>query len=181
MRKLLLMLAVLPLPVLAADVTVSWTNPTTRVDGSPIGAGELATTTLYYGLCGDTPAALDVPQPATSVDITGLAYGEYCFTATVTDVYGLESQLSAQVTKTLNPTNPPNPPTLLTVEQVAYEIKVKGNGDIMLGRAIGTVPLGTECSDAFQLGDYYQIPLDAVSVDKPKLQSNLIVARCAIS
>ncbi|MGD8853923.1 MAG: putative Ig domain-containing protein [Gammaproteobacteria bacterium] len=80
-------------------VTVSWTAPTARTDGSPLSISELAGYTVEYGSTeGSYTSAIPVDDPsATSLDVTGLPAGTYSFVVTARDSSGRESAYSAVV------------------------------------------------------------------------------------
>jgi hypothetical protein len=119
-----------------------------------------------------------VTGPGTTATIA-LAPGTHCFrayTRTVAAVGGLESGPSGVASKVV-PFSPPNPPTITVVNVVAYEITQHPVQGIRLGRNVGTVPLGTTCGVKVT-GDYYEVPLDQVTLSKmPK--SAIVVAQCA--
>lgn len=185
MRKVAVFLlsALLPVMASAANVTVSWNNPATNTDGSSIpasGDGSLISTRVEYGICNGPMTSLTVQQPATSVEVTGLAVGTWCFRAYAKNTYGQESGPSNIAQKVIQPTTP-NPPTIVTVETVAYELNENGR-EVKLGRNVGSIPLGTVCS-GFPLVEkggkkYYELPLDVVTLDRmPK--SAVVVGSCA--
>jgi hypothetical protein len=112
MKRTLLLALLLPFMASAADVTVSWTHPTSREDGTLLAVTEIASTKIEWGLCsnGTYTSSVTVPAPATSKALTNIASGVYCFRAYTTDVNGLVSAPSAVVQKALN--SPPKAPVL---------------------------------------------------------------------
>jgi hypothetical protein len=134
-----------------AATQISWTLPTTNTDGSSIpasGTGSLTSSRVEYGTCsgssfGTKISEIVVGVPATNAVIEDLAAGTYCFRVFAKNTYGTESGPSAVVSKTIA-TPVPNPPTLVTVSTVAYDYIKKGNR-FVLGKPVGTVPLGTAC------------------------------------
>lgn len=79
------------------DATLSWTPPTSHVDGTPL--TDLAGYELYYGkYSGNYGTAIDVGNQ-TSYTITGLDPGTYYFTTSAYDSSGNESGLSMEVSK----------------------------------------------------------------------------------
>lgn len=140
----------------AADATVTWTMPTTNTDGSAIpasGSGAITSTRIEYGTCsgsafGTSAGNVTVNAPATTATITGFAAGSTaCFRAFVRNTFGNESGPSGVVAKTF-PTPTPNPPTLSATITVAYELNgIRGDGTILLGRAVGQIELGAPCMD----------------------------------
>jgi hypothetical protein len=73
------------------SVTLSWTVPTTRTDGTPLVT--LAGFRIYYGLAaGSYPNKISVPNPGiTTFVVDNLPTGTYYFVATAYDTNGLES------------------------------------------------------------------------------------------
>lgn len=174
----------------AADAHVTWTNPTTNTDGSAIpasGAGALTGTRVEYGSCngtafGTATGSVTVNAPATTATITGFVPGAtHCFRAFSRNSYGGESAASNVAAKTF-PTPTPNPPTLNATITTAYELNgIKGDGTVLLGRAVGQVAIGAPCLDYrfdTNKGTYYGIARERVSlVREPK--SPMLVTKCA--
>lgn len=137
MKHLLLALFLaLPGIAQAVQVQVSWDLPTSRVDGTPLPASELAKTTVEWGTCGtDTIASVegsvDVPAPGTTVAVER-GPGEVCFRANVTDTENRTSAWSPTVMTTVPSDAPPENPVILqiavlplpqTEQYVAYSVK----------------------------------------------------------
>lgn len=174
--------------VYAADATLNWTHPTQRVDNTPITLAEIRETQIDWAKCatGNTfPASplgtKAVPAPATSTVVTGLDYGTWCFRARSVDTAGEMSLNSGTVWKQY--LAPPKPPVLSAVITVAYEIKSHPLEGQVLGRAVGTVALGTECGTEPIVyggnGVYYEVALDKVTLTKmPK--SAVVVTKCEV-
>jgi hypothetical protein len=103
MRKMLLLLILLafPVPSYAANVILSWSPPTTYVDGSSIAPGEIVRYTILYGpQSGMYTNSLVVLPPATSVNIGGFRRNATMFfVITATTNNGLTSNYSNQVSK----------------------------------------------------------------------------------
>ena len=104
-------------PLLAANVTVSWTHPTQFTDGSALALNQIASTRVEYGSCagtafGTVAGQVTVPAPATTTTISGFAPGTHCFrayTRTTVAAGNQESGPSGMATKVI-PFPPPNPP-----------------------------------------------------------------------
>lgn len=172
----------------AADLNVTWTAPTQNTDGSAIpatGAGSLASTRVEWGSCngaafGTRVGEQTVNAPAASTVITGVAPGTWCVRAFARNTYGAESEASNVASRVVNPPTP-QPPTITVTVPVAFEINLTPSGLMKLGRDVGSVPVGTECSEdaivANNRATYYAVPAEAVSLyRKPK--SSLLVAEC---
>ena len=177
--------------VLAASVTVSWNHPTQNTDGSTIpatGNGSIAQTRVEWGTCssagvfGVKESEVVVPYPNTSVMINNFLGGEtICFRAFSKNTYGVESNASNVVAKTLE--NPkPRPPVLSTTVTVAYEITLDRKLEIRLARQVGTVELGAPCMDTpmqTNRGIYFPIDWKYVTFTKtPK--SSIVVTKCEL-
>lgn len=169
----------------AGELNVTWTNPTQNTDGTAIpasGDGSLTGTRVEWGVCngttwGGTTGERVVPAPGTTTKITNLAPGTWCVRGYARNTYGLESAPSGVASKVIVPPTP-NPP-VLTVEvgAIAYELKIIGNGEVRLGRSVGTVNTDTECGEVYVGENFATVPLEFVSLDKtPK--SSIVVAEC---
>jgi len=82
-------------------LTVGWTAPTTRADGSPLTLSDIDGFHIHYGnIPGnytDTVTVSDASAVATT--ISNLTVGTYYLVMTAYDVNGLESQYSAEIAK----------------------------------------------------------------------------------
>lgn len=187
---ILLVLIALPRYVFAADLNVSWTHPAQNTDGTAIpasGAGALTETRIEYGLCNGTSWGTKtgesiVAYPATTVVIPGVGPGTWCVRGYSRNSFGVESVASNIATKVVPPPTP-RPPTLVTVESVAYEIKLRPVTQMAsLGRRVGVIAYGVPCQEGALVetirGEYYPVPQDKVMLyHEPK--SSIVVARCA--
>jgi hypothetical protein len=182
-----------PIYVLASVATVSWSPPVTNTDGSTIpltGAGSITETRVQYGTCasgggfGTASGQVIVAMPATSVEINSFSSGQtVCFRAFARNSFGIESAASNVASKTFDPPKP-RPPVLMVVDTVAYEIRLDRDLNARLGRDVGRVAAGTECSGTAMVvtrrAAYYVIDNASVSFNKEP-RSSVIVARCAWS
>jgi hypothetical protein len=94
---------VLPGEVVPSSVTIAWTAPVARADGSPLSLAEIGGYRVYYGNSeGDYPNRVDV-NDGTAVESTlnDLASGTYYIVVTTYDVAGRESEFSPVVIKTI--------------------------------------------------------------------------------
>jgi hypothetical protein len=173
----------------AADIQGSFAYPTQFEDGSSLSLAQIANVRVEYGRCsgsafGTKVGEVIVTPPATTFTITGLAPSTYCLRAyakTIAAAGGLESVPTGVVSKVI-PFPPPKPPVLTVVNVVAYETKLHPVEGVVLGRQVGTVPIGTACveGDPIVGTSYFEVPREAVKLSKaPK--SAVIVARCKIS
>jgi len=83
------------------SLSLSWTAPVARADGTALSLSEIAGYTVYYGTsAGDYSNSIDVNGvSSTSVTITSLPVGTYYVVATTRDLNGRESLRSSMVTK----------------------------------------------------------------------------------
>jgi fibronectin type 3 domain-containing protein len=162
----------------AGTVNLTWTNPTTRTDGSPV---TVAQNKVYRGAtCATQTVIATIPVATAYVDTTAPA-GTPCYAVTALDAAGLESAKSTPATATV-PVAPPSAPTgLTTTVQVsdtgAYKLRQSVDGFTFV--RIGTVPAGTACA-AQTVGEYAVVPRSAVTLASRFDTLPLITfARCA--
>lgn len=184
MRKLLLTLCFMALPAMAADVSVTWTQPTANTDNSAIpatGAGSIASNRVEWGPCaggsiGSVSGSLPVTPARTNATVPGLAPGDWCFRVYATNTYGSESAASNVASRTVvAPT--PKPP-VVTQATIARLWK-RG-----LQQQVGRVDMGVACGELVadtRKADWYTVPRDSVHLNKQgrKLSPGaVIVAKC---
>lgn len=172
----------------AATVELSWTHPTSFVDGTPLAIGQIDSTRIEVGTC-SAPSVFGTKQgekvvaaPAASTTLT-VNPGTWCYRAyskATAAAGGGESVASGVVTGAV-PWPNPNPPVLSTTVRTVYEIIPDRWDGARLGRAVGTAPVGTQCTGegiSTQKGIVYEVPLDAVTLDKmPK--SAVVATYCS--
>lgn len=162
----------------AENAVVTWTHPTQRTDGSALPLAEIKATRIAYGKCPATDIVVEVAAPTATWSSPPLAYGEWCFRAATIDTLDMVSDFTLPVTKRI--VAPPKPPVIVTVSTVVWEYKWHPVDGPMLGREVGTIPLGTACVglDAQVPPAYFLVPRDAVTLTKrPKGD---LIARCNV-
>jgi hypothetical protein len=89
-------------PVRTGSLTLQWTAPVTRTDGTPLSLADIDGYRIFYGnSAGNYPNRLEVPDgTATSATITDLPVGSYYIVMTTYDVSHRESAYSLMVAKT---------------------------------------------------------------------------------
>ena len=94
---------VVPNEVLPSRVTLAWTAPVARADGSPLSLAQIGGYRVYYGTTeGDYPNRVEVNDgSAVEVILNDLPSGSYYFVVTTYDVTGRESEFSPVVTTTI--------------------------------------------------------------------------------
>jgi hypothetical protein len=138
----------------AATATVSWTNPTQRVDNSPLAPTDIGKSYVEWGTCGAGGAfgsfvgSKESPGAATSLVTPDLPVGTYCFRVFTVTTTGLSSGPSAVVSKVVTPPeSPPKPPAITTIAQTAWVLKPSWWGLVRLAQVDGvTLQLGAPCS-----------------------------------
>ena len=83
----------------AGSVSLAWDVPTTFVDGTP--ASGPVGFKVYYGTASRTYTNIIDVQNATSYSINSLSPGTYYFAITAYDSYGIESDFSIELNKTI--------------------------------------------------------------------------------
>lgn len=134
----------------AGEATVTWTNPTTRTDGSALAASQIGSTKIEWGTCqgssfGAAAGSASAVGAATSLVVQNLPAGTYCFRAATIDAAGLQSGWSAVASKVV-PVAPPNPPVIVTVSTYAYEFRPRVLGGFKLVR-VADVQMGIPCAE----------------------------------
>lgn len=94
---------VMPSEVAPSSVSIAWTAPVARADGSPLSLAEIGGYRIYYGTSeGDYPNRVDVNDgTAVESSLNGLPSGTYYIVVTTYDVAGRESEFSPVVIKTI--------------------------------------------------------------------------------
>ena len=162
----------------AGTVNLTWTNPTTRTDGSAVTVAQIK---VYRGpTCATQAVVATIPAATTYVDNAAPA-GSNCYAVSALDAGGLESAKSATATAVV-PVAPPSAPSgLSTVVQVsdtgAYKLRQSVDGFAFV--RIGTVPAGTQCL-AQSVGEYAVVPRGTVTLSSRFDTLPLIAfAKCA--
>lgn len=163
----------------AADRTVSWTNPTQYVDGTPLPASEIERTTVVWGSSASQLTQSKVVTGSVNSTVIDLPVGTH-FVAAKTTAKGVESGLSnvAQIT-IAQPA--PNPPSGLRVDTETTAYVIKQTRDNIALVAVGQVPPGTQCDGAKGViangQTFYVVPRDVVSW-AGSVRSEIVVSAC---
>lgn len=179
----------------AGTAQLSWTAPTQNTDGTPLTnlAGYQAFRAATSAGLATATSAAEIAIPALTYTLTGIPAGTWYFAMRSKNSAGAVSDLSNVVSKTIalqsasanasvTVSTVPNPPVLVTVNQVAYELKY-GHGETSLGRLVGYIDLGVACGAGpivKKHGQYYEVPLDQVELVRMP-RSIIVVAKCASS
>lgn len=98
---------------------ISWTPPTTYIDGRALPAADLKEYVVLWSRSASGPftSQVVVTAPATTVDVPGMVCGSFHFVVRATVVTNVTSDNSAAVVYATNVScNTPNPPTAVTVQ-----------------------------------------------------------------
>ncbi len=130
----------------AATANISWVPPVARTDGSILGPNDITGYRIEWGTAsgsafGTRINGADTVGTAASAQVTGLNATTYAFRVATLPCSGCP--WSNVAIKLFTPADP-NPPTLVTVSQIAFELRRNWYGRVY-ARAIGTVELGTFC------------------------------------
>ena len=173
---------------------VNWTIPTTNTNGSSL--TNLAAFRVYYGTSASAMSQIreinDVSSTATT--ISSLAPGNWFFKVRAVNANQLESADSGVASKTvtgssaagavsiaINATPTPPPTTVLrTIATPVYDVIRGSSGRWVLGRVVGTVPVGRACRSYYLTGDYYGILTGLVTITRTP-RGTTLVAHCARS
>ena len=155
-------LALLAGPVLAGDVTLSWTNPDRTFTMTDAGPYENPAGTKIYLEVADTsdPSAESIVLPA-------MKPGTYNFVAVSYDDQGVASPVSNPATKEVT--------EFVTTDTTVYYPIPQPNGVLML--EIGSVPLGTPCNPDLPVQQYYAVDRALVTW-VGTAEPFLVVAQC---
>ena len=169
---------------------VGWVAPTTNTNGSPI--TNLSGFRVYYGT--STSSMTQVQQVtdvgATFATVSPLASGTWYFKVKAVNSNGAESAdsnitsksvSSASAARTLGITiNPSSTPARRTIATSVYDLtRSTTTGKWVLGRIVGTAPIGTPCRTYYLTGDYYGVQTGYVTLTRA-MRGNTLVAHCAV-
>ncbi|WP_097459793.1 PA14 domain-containing protein [Mangrovitalea sediminis] len=86
----------------SGGISISWTAPTTRIDGTALSPSDIASYTIQYGqTSGQLDKTVTVAATQTSYSFTSLSSGTWYFQVTATDSNGLTSSPSQAVSFTV--------------------------------------------------------------------------------
>jgi len=90
-----------PTGTTTGSMTLQWTAPVTRTDGTPLSLSEIAGYRVHYGTSpGSYPHHVDITDGSLqSATLTGVPVGTYYIAMSTYDSNGLESSYSASIVK----------------------------------------------------------------------------------
>lgn len=91
-----------PLAAQPGTISLSWNNPTARVDQTPISTTDIASSTVYYGTKSQKYTnTFKTGNSDPTARLTGLPTGTYYIAVTSTDNFGYESSYSGEIVATV--------------------------------------------------------------------------------
>lgn len=178
----------------SGSARVNWTIPTANTNGSAL--TNLAAFRVYYGTSesamSQTREINDITS--TAATISSLAPGTWFFKVRAVNASQVESTDSSIASKavasesaagtvniTINAAPPPPPTTTLrTIATPVYDVIRGSAGRWVLGRVVGTVPIGRACRTYYLTGDYYGVLTGIVTLTRTP-RGTTLVAHCARS
>jgi len=168
--------------------TIQWAAPTQNTNGTAL--TDLQGFKIVYGT---SASNLNLSQSvsgatAKSATIAALATGTWYFAVRAVNTSGVESANSAVVSRTISAATAAKTVNItisssssdiwVTTSTSVYDV-LMNNGVRVLGRQVGTVPLGTRCQTYYKVGsDYYKVNETKIRVTTQP-RSYQMVARCA--
>jgi hypothetical protein len=171
------------------SAAVSWVAPTTNTDGSAL--TDLAGFRIYYGTSSTslTQSMTLNNVAARSATVSPLAPGTWYFTVRAFNTSQAESNDSNVVSKpvagataaqTVSITITSGTQTRKTIATSVYDVIRNSSGRWVLGRVVGSIPIGRPCRTYHLSGDYYGVRTGYVTITVTPRNTTL-VARCALS
>lgn len=176
------------------EARVRWTIPTTNTNGTAL--TNLAAFRVYYGTSQSSLTQVreinDISS--TSALISPLGAGTWFFKVLAVNANQVQSGDSNLASKVINsassagsvaitinsPTTPPPSGTRLTIATAVYDIVRGANGrGWVLGRVVGTIPIGKPCRTYYLTGDFYGVTTGRVTITRTP-RGNTLVAHCAL-
>jgi hypothetical protein len=171
--------------------TVSWVKPTQNSDNTAL--TNLAGFKVVFGTSASALSqSKSVSDPnATSTTISALGAGTWYFAVRAVNSNNVESANSTVVSKTIASASAAKTvnititggtgSTLKTVNAMVFDVLHNSAGDRVLGRQVGTIPVGKACDSTFKVySSHYAVSKSDASITITP-RSTHVVARCAIS
>jgi len=163
----------LPLPSLAGELSLGWTNPTLNTDGTPIPAtGPLALSgvTAQFTTCSSaatvswptTPLSVTYTAPLTSGKLFNLTDKQgYCIRLYAQNNNGDKSTFTVTGFGVASSVLPNPPSGLVVVDTTVYYVIQQAGKFVLL--PVGTVPNGTPCDSTQNVNGHSAVPTSAVT------------------
>lgn len=181
MKRLALLLCMLPCYAQADIFAVTWQLPTTYVNGDPLLPEDIQSIILEYSICNpdgtysNTEGSIEIDGTLTSYAFNVPDTGTICiraFTKTVNGAVSMESNIAVAVSS--GPTNPIEGLAVgsdLTVYALIQSI------DTLTLLPVGQMPEGTPCDASQSINGFYVVPRDSV-LWAGSVRSEVVVAEC---
>jgi hypothetical protein len=173
----------------AGSATVRWTAPTTNTDGTRL--TNLAAYRVYYGTSTSSLSQVNeiTDSSASAATISALSPATWYFKVRAVNANQVESSDSnvtskvisgASAAKTVGITITPTTPVRVTIATSVYDlVRSSTTGKWVLGRYVGTVPLGTPCRTYYLTSNYYGVQTGYVKLTRA-MRGDTLVAHCAL-
>lgn len=158
MKKIYLMLLMLPFTVMAGEGELTWTTPTHMCNGSPI--TNYDGVMLRYG-----QKVIHAPADTTTYTVTDLTPGTWWFGVSTVVTSGEESPFLVVEKEVL-------PEEFVTKTTVVYTF-LRSNGNVIVIPTNHTVALGVVCDATQSVNGKYKIPLEDVTWSGPRMSAAL--------
>jgi len=169
------------------SATVNWTPPTTNTDGTRL--TNLAAFRVYYGTSSTSLTRVSEVNDisSTSTTINALSPATWYFKVRAVNANQVESADSNVSSKVVSGASASRTVSISitssikrrTTATAVYEVvRSPTTGKWVLGRVVGTVPIGRECRAYHLTGDYYGVLRGLVTITTPTTSG--LVAHCAI-
>lgn len=172
----------------AGSATVRWTPPTTNTDGSAL--TNLAAFRVYYGTSSTSLTRVsevnDISSSATTIG--GLTPATWYFKVRAVNASQVESSDSNVTSKVVTGSSAVRNVGITinsgagrkTTATAVYDlVRSPTTNKFVLGRVVGTVPIGTPCRSYYLTGDYYGVQSGYVRITTTPREQTL-VAHCAL-
>ena len=173
----------------AGSANVTWTAPTTNVNGTPL--TNLAKFKVYYGTSSSalnsSVTVDDITQR--SATISSLSPGTWYFAVRAVNTSNTESANSNVATKvvsgaqaaksvaiTINAAPPPTTGSYVTISKNVWDVRKRSDGVWARIGVVGQIALGKPCSTSFKVGTHhYLVSRSDVTLTKTPASTQLVV------
>ena len=171
------------------SATVRWTAPTTNTDGSRL--TNLVAYRVYYGTSSNSLSQVNeiTDSSATAATISALTPATWYFKVRAVNSAQVESSDSnisskaisgASAAKTVGITiTPKTTATRRMIATTVYDIVRVSPGNWVLGRSVGTAPIGTPCRTYYLQSNLYGVETGYVKIWRAP-RGDTLVARCEL-
>lgn len=165
--------------------TVHWTKPTTNTDGTTL--TNLAAYRVYYGTSSSALSQVNeiTDSSATGATISALTPATWYFKVRAMNSAQVESSDSNVTSKVISGASAAKTvgitittaATRRTIATTVYDIVRNSSGKWVLGRSVGTAPIGTPCRTYYLQTNLYGVETGYVKIWRTP-RADTLVARC---